>query len=339
MKPTIYDIAKKTGFSAPSISKVLNGKGSLSKANQELILKTAKELGYRPNLAARSLITKKSNMIGVIFNDPYYDQVYFHPVYNLILNRVRKNIAQLGYDLLYLSNTMNETGLSFADHCVLRNVDAVLLASSNCTIKDLDEMSKLDIPCISLNDMHPGLVSITTDNIKAGFDVTEYLIKQGHTDIAFFDVLFDYEKSYCSRDRKQGYYNALDKYNIKKSYIQKVELWDEQSGYNAIEDLLKYDNNVTAVFTSSDRIAMGVYEYCKDHNVRIPEDLSIIGFDDNDGSKFTSPKLTTVAHGIDETIAKTIEVLIGKIEGKYECEEEIKITSQLVIRESVKKRN
>ena len=332
---TIYDVAKKTGFSAPTVSRALNGIGNLSEKTRDLIILEAKQMGYKPNSAARALTTKKSNIIGVMFDDSGMQQGFSHPVFSGILNTFRQEMEKKGYDLLFLSDKFGKNKMSYADHCAYRNIDGVMIASHTCAYEDLLPLLNSNLPCVSVNDTFPKTCTILSSNFSAAYEATNYLISKGHTKIAYLGMSIENDRISASKDRFSGYKQALDDKNIKYSeeFVELVQEWNSISGYEGLEKLLSRAKP-TAVFAICDEIAFGAMKYCKKMGIKIPEELSIIGFDNDRISEYCSPPLTTISQNT-ELIGKTAAaILIKKIENDV-APDMIQIPTKLIIRDSV----
>lgn len=332
---TIYDIAKEAGYSAPTISKALNGAGKLSPATREKILKIAKDMGYEFNMAAKTLATKKSNLIGVIYEDNKMMSGFEHPLFGGVLNKFREEVEAFGYDLVFLSRTPN---LSYLNHAKLRSVDGVVIINPNLDDSmTLTELTMSDIPCISTNDYFPNICTVITDNEKGGYDGTEYLISQGHTKIAFLAGPMN-EVSPAAYERYHGFRKCLtdNRIQFNQDLFEESTLWDIPSGYEAFERLYSRTKDFTAVYAADDMLAFGIMQYAEKHGLNIPEDFSILGFDDDRIASFCKPKLTTFQQDKNSIAELAVEYLLYQITGISEPPSFIKVPAKLIIRESVK---
>lgn len=333
---TIYDIAKKTGYTAPSVSKALNGTGGLSQATRLKILKAAEDLGYKPNMAARSLVTKRSNLIGVIFEDAGMLRGFSHPLFAGVLNTFRQEMERKGYDLLFLSQKFGQNAMSYVDHCAYRNVDGVVLINPECPQSDIEDIRKTGIPCISTNDIFPSICTVLSENEMAGIQATEYFISLGHKKIAFLGV-FSRDTLSASNERQEGYEKALKEKSIPydESLIGICNFWHMEAGYRGAKRLLSRRPDITALFIASDTLAFGAMRYCKEVGIAIPYDISIIGFDDDSVSEYYSPPLTTFRQNC-ELIAKSAANLLLKNIAGESIPEIVRVPVEMIIRESVR---
>lgn len=333
---TIYDIAKKTGYTAPSISKALNGTGGLSDKTRKKILEAATELGYKPNMAARALTTRKTNLIGVIFEDSDMGRGFEHPLFGGLLNKFRAQVERAGYDIIFLSKNFGNKINAYAEHAEYRDVDGVLILNPDSPAEAFCEIAKRGIPCVSTNDFVPGICTIVSENIKTGTQAVAYLISKGHRNIGYLGASSS-ESSRASTERQQGYEKALKDANIpiNTSYIKTCNAWHIEAGYEGAKDLLSKNKNLTAVFCANDTIAFGLMRYCNECNISIPDELSVIGFDDDRVASYIRPALTTFRQNR-ETIAElAADTLLQAISG-VPTPEIIRVPTTMLVRESVK---
>ncbi|GHV71525.1 LacI family transcriptional regulator [Spirochaetia bacterium] len=329
---TIYDIAKKTGFSPPTVSKALNGAGTLSDKTRDLINNTAKEMGYVPNLTAWTLSTRRSRLIGIINKDIYLTNAFIPPIFNNILGGFKEVMETEGYDLLMLSNSRElHPGGNY------RNIDAFLIFTAPAA-RECHILRETRRPCISTNDIIPGISTVITGNYEGAVEAVQYLVDLGHRHIAYIAGP-ETEVSTASAERFQGYRVCLEKNSIpyEEGLTEKAELWSAQGGYEAAKRLLcrtpRHKRSFSALFACSDNLAYGAIRALREADFRLPEDISIIGFDGDLLCEYTSPTLTTMRQN-SLLIGKTAaELLLEKLAGG-ECPDFTRIKAELVVRES-----
>jgi len=180
---TIKDISKKCGVSVSTVSKVLNGYDEISEATAELVRKTARELHYIPNNAARLLKTNRSHNIGVLFIDETMCGLT-HEYFATILNGTRDEAEKLGYDITFIGQNIGEDNLSFLEHCRYRKCDGVVIASVNFESDQVVELLKSDVPVVTIDYAFDNGISVMSDNLTGGYSLTRYVLEQGHTKIA-----------------------------------------------------------------------------------------------------------------------------------------------------------
>ena len=328
---TIYDIAEATGYSAPTVSKALNGQGSLSEETRQRILDKAKELGYEPNITARTLTTKKSHLIGVIYDDTGMNMGFAHPLFSPVLTRFREKIEAAGYDIIFLSRHFNMTYFS---HANFRCIDGVIIINpATNTPADFQDFIKTDLPRVSTNSVFEGIPTVITENVQSGYDAAEYLVKHGHKKIAYISAPVN-GISTAPDERYEGFKSALEHYQLYDESLYELSAdWTKECGAEAFGRLIKRRKDITAVFVTNDQLAFGVYEYAKKHGIRIPEDISVIGFDDEIASEYLG--LTTFRQSTTEIADIASQLMLDQIDGK-EVPPIIRCKAEIVERNSVK---
>ncbi len=330
---TIYDIAKATGYSAPTISKALNGTGILSDATRDKIIKVAKEMGYTPNLSARTLSTKKSSLIGVVYDDPMMNRYFDHPLFSIILNRFRDQVEKSDYDIIFLSG---KNAMSYTAHALYRTVDAVAIINPDLDhYADFQEMAERRLPCVSTNDTIPGICAVLSRNYEIGYEATRYFIERGHRRIAYLSGP-NYEFSRAAEERQKGYEECLCEYGIPvdPDLIERCPLWRTDSGYEGFSNLIERAPDITAVFVASDSLAVGLYRYAEEKGISLPEKISLIGVDDDKSSSFLHPGLTTFRQDGIAIADMACEMLMNQIAG-LPVPSEVRFPAKLVERNSV----
>ena len=328
---TIYDIAEATGYSAPTVSKALNGQGSLSEETRQRILDKAKELGYEPNITARTLTTKKSHLIGVIYDDTGMNMGFAHPLFSPVLTRFREKIEAAGYDIIFLSRHFNMTYFS---HANFRCIDGVIIINpATNTPADFQDFIKTDLPRVSTNSVFEGIPTVITENVQSGYDAAEYLVKHGHKKIAYISAPVN-GISTAPDERFEGFKSALEHYQLYDESLYELSAdWTKECGAEAFGRLIKRRKDITAVFVTNDQLAFGVYEYAKKHGILIHEDISVIGFDDEIASEYLG--LTTFRQSTTEIADIASQLMLDQIDGK-QVPPLIRCRAEIVERESVK---
>lgn len=328
---TIYDIAAATGYSAPTVSKALNGLGSLSDVTRQKIVDKAKEMGYEPNISARTLTTKKSYLIGVIYDDTGMNRGFMHPVFSPILDRFRAKVEAAGYDIIFLSRHFSMTYFS---HANFRCIDGVIIINpATNTPKNFDDFVKTNLPRVSTNSVFEGICTVISANERGGYEAAEYLINHGHKKIAYISAPVD-GISTASNERYEGFKAALQNYGLFDEELYEVsESWDKEGAFEAFGRLIKRRKDITAVFTTTDQLAFGVYDYAKKKGIRIPEDISVIGFDNDFAAEYAG--LTTFCQNTNEIGDIAAQMMLNQIDGK-DVPAIIRCQPKLVERKSVK---
>jgi LacI family transcriptional regulator len=311
---TIYDLAKETGFSAPTVSKALNGTGHLSAKTRDKILEVARKMGYEPNLSARTLSTKKSHLIGVVYDDPKMKRGFDHPLFSVILNRFREQVERAFYDIIFLSH---HSTMTYTAHAAYRTVDGVAIINPELEhYDDFKNMASQGMPCVSTNDIIPGVCTLISKNEEIGYKATEYLIENGHKRIGYLSGPW-LEYSRAAVEREEGYMRCLKDHGIgiDKDLVEECKYWHMDSGYEGFSRLYKRAPDITAVFVCADLLAMGVYKYADQNNLSIPQQISIVSVDDDRVSSYLKPSLSTFRQDGEGIADMAAEMLMNQIAG------------------------
>ncbi|MDO9464533.1 MAG: LacI family DNA-binding transcriptional regulator [bacterium] len=332
---TIYDVAKKAGVCHGTVSRCLNNKGYVKKETRRRIERAAKKLKYTPNYTAQVLITKKTQIIGVLIPD--ISNPFYPPVTKGVYDTVKKS----GYHII-LGNSYNELEEenSILKSFLFRGVDGIIFICTEkkeeeSTSQILEEFIKRDIPIVLIqrDGVNLSVDRIFINNIKGAYEATLHLIDIGHNRIGFISGA---TKSISSRERKEGYRKALLKHNllIDRNLVLEKGLGKE-GGYEGMKQFLKMEHPPTAVFAVNDVIAMGAMMAIKERGKKIPEDIALVGFDDIYPSAILNPSLTTVSQPKYEQGRLAAQLLVRRMTGDKDCfPENITLDTRLVIRES-----
>lgn len=333
--PSQKDVAKRAGVSFMTVSRVINNRENVDEKTRGRVLKVIKELSYYPNNLGRGLNTNKTFSIGIVI--PFATQIFGIPYYVELMNGVEKACAEYNYEILLYPKKEEQEKVDYLKLFFERKVDGMLIiapAINDSQVKLIDEK---DIPCVVVDGRQAGnnVIFIDADNVKGGFMATEYIIQQGHKKIGFISG-WDFVRN--GIDRLTGYKNALKKYNIPINEECIVEGdFTQYSGYTGMMKLLKLPNKPTAIFAANDGMAIGAIKAIKEKNLRVPEDISLIGYDDIEIANYINPPLTTIKQFSFDMGYGAADLLIRKINNKNEKLESKVFDVQLVIRNSVRK--
>lgn len=323
---TIQDVAKTAGVSVSTVSRVLNGKLDVASNTQDRILAVIDELGFTTNLAARSMRSLKKNLVGLIMPDIAY------PFAIEVMKGVNRAIAESEFDLLvYTTGDVRKSGRASHEQkyvSLLNNsiTDGVIIVAPVAS-----EFST-DAPIVSIDPLmsNPDYPSVHATNYQGATDAMNYLISLGHERIGYIGGRAELESS---NRRLKGYLDALDKAGIPTD--EKMISYGDyttEMGAQCARQLLSLDQPPTAIFASNDQTAMGVIQVAQELGKRIPEDLSVVGFDNITESKYLG--LTTVDQFIAEMGFVATQILIKLINGVSIDEQTYRMQTQLVVRNS-----
>jgi Transcriptional regulators len=332
MATTIKDIAKVLGISHSTVSRALTGSKNVSEKTKEEILKAAKELNYIPNMNARSLKLDKAYNIGVFFSTISNGTSPF--VFQTVINNVYKNIDKK-YNVIvkgidtYEKNTINP-----------KNYDGILVVSQK-TADDyfIEEILEKEIPLVVLNrKVGLEVINVFTDDSIGSFKGVEELIKNGHKDIAIIEGVQNFDST---KMRRKGYLQAFEKYNIElnKNLVVNGD-FTVKGGYYQAKNIIEKQEPFSAIFAFNDEMATGAIKALSEKGLKVPEDISVLGFDGNEFSEFISPTITTIKRPIGEIAEVSINLLYKLINNNGNIDEkDIYIESKLEIGDSIKRLN
>ncbi|MDT8862938.1 LacI family transcriptional regulator [Alkalihalobacillus sp. MEB130] len=327
---TIYDIAKKTGFSITTVSKVLNNYSDVSEKTRKLILAAVEELDYYPSSSARTLTTKKSWTIGVVFIDTHGME---HPFFNAVIESFRKKAEKSGYDLLFASNQIGNDPKTYIDHFQYRGVDGVVIFCSVDGDPEIEKLIKSKIPTVLIDLESRESSVVYSDNEYGSHLAVEYLHSLGHEKIAHIS---GHKDLYVAVQRLNGFLNAMRKYNldVPDDYIVDGGFFHYEGGQKAMRQLLKLKELPTAVYVAGDLMALGAISEIKKNGLNVPEDISVIGFDDIKMVEYTTPALTTLRQDTALMGKTAANLLIDQINNKTKQCMSVKIPVHIIERES-----
>lgn len=333
---TIYDIAKKSGFSPTTVSKALNDYPDISAATKMKIRTIARELGYTPNSSARALATSKSWLIGVLYNEDQGLGIR-HPHFSEIIEKFKERIEQAGYELIFISQRIGERNNFIYEHCVHRGVDGVFIANPP-EAEGLEDLINSRIPCVASEPVPGNVTCVVSDNVEGAKKAADYLFSLGHRRVAH---IAGPSNAASSQERIMGYKMSIRAHDTdyEDGIIEFAEQYNFKSGYEAMQRLLDMDQPPTGLFCASDILACGAIAAARERGLYVPEDVSIIGFDDIDIAAYVVPALTTVRQNRAEIGLTCAEMLLKILDGEKTRSEPIRIPTQLIIRNSCRRYN
>lgn len=312
MKPTIKDVAKIAGVSISTVSRVMNSPESVVESKRVKVEAAIEKLKYKPNALARGLIYKKTNTLGVVIPD------IRNPYYADIIRGMEDASKKLGYNLIICNTDRDRKRLfSYLHNFYEKQVDGILYTSDPVFPDYYHEMQKLRLPIVlvSTHSMEYDLPSVKIDDEQAAYDAVKFLIDDGHKKIGM--IGFDLSDSIAGLTRYHGFVRALRENDLDecKDNIIYVNGWSYDTPDAAAQMLAKCPD-VTAVFTASDELAMGLLCYLHEQGIAVPEQISVMGFDNIRLSNLMIPKLTTVGQPSYEIGYRAVEKLNAIIEDK-----------------------
>lgn len=331
---TIYDVARRSGYSITTVSKVLNNHPNVSKRAKEKVMLAVEELSYIPDSSARTLATKKSNMVGVVYSEAL-DVGMTHLFFSEVIEAFKKQVELYQYDLLFVSRNINSYQ-SYHDHLKHRGVDGVVVLNLHNDDQELLSFTNSNIPTVFIDNFIDKANVIYSDNQLGCTLAINYLFELGHRKIAHISGS---SLTFTGLERMKGFKRAIQEKNltIPDEYLVDGGFFSYEGGRSAMLKLLSLEDRPTAVFVAGDEMAVGAIQVAKELGVRIPEDISIIGFDDISLAKHIEPSLTTVRQDKELIGKQAAIILLNEINGLQNAHFSNVIPVKLIKRESCQK--
>lgn len=335
-KPTLRDVAELAQVSLGTASQALSNKPGVLPDTRNKVLEAARSLGYQHTIRAASPITQSLGTIGLVTKSSGDDIPALNAFYSYVLTGAERECQRNHLSLMYANIKVDEHShaLSLPPMILDQKVDAVIIVGAFLE-QTLASISKQYIQTLVLVDAYiPGqpFDSVLIDNVNGAQTAVEYLIQQGHTHIG---LVGSHAEDYPSiRERRKGYTRALRENGIETQYIQESPL-TRNDVYEATIRLLKRNPEITAIFACNDDVAVGVINAAEQLKLRVPDDLSVVGFDDIDLAQELNPSLTTV--NVDKMLMGTIAVrmLKDRAQDPNRAPLTTLVGTQLVVRDSV----
>jgi DNA-binding LacI/PurR family transcriptional regulator len=329
MKPTIYDIAREAGVSATTVSKVINNKGRISEKTRKKILSIIEELHYQPNVLASAMKGKSTYTIALLIPD------MANPVYSEYLKHIEEYGQEHGFSVVMCSTGSNPE--KEAKHIALlrqKHVDGFIIASVFKNEAVLKQLMEEEIPLVFFSLQRPELpvASVVGDDYLGGYIATEHLLSLGHRRIGIIAEA----ATISGTERTRGYEKALVNAEIEvdESLIISINEPTIEGAKKHAKKLLDSEQRPTAIFGCNDVLAIGTMLAAKELGITLPDELSVMGFDNTVMCDIVEPQLTSVAPPVQEMGRQAMELLIQQIEQKDNMKQRISLLPELVIRRS-----
>ncbi len=328
--PTLRDVARLAGVSHQTVSRVINGSEDVLPETRANVEAAIKELGYRPNAIARSMARGQTHTLACI--SPNLTDYTFASV----IEGAETEARQHDYFLLSSSATDPQAFHALVDELVgHRRVDGLIVINPYSDDRFQHIPEKFPVVFVGAQSHEQKISSVCLDDEKVAYEATRHLISLGHTDIALVTGPMEED---CSLDRTEGYRRALQEAGIPFDDSKIIEGdWSATSGQDALLSFVEQGRVPTAVFAQNDRMAMGVLRAARDVNIKVPTQLAVIGVDDMPLSSYFDPPLTTMRQDMPRIGQEATRMLLDIIQKKNTDQREMKLSAQLVVRQSTSK--
>lgn len=330
---TIYEVSKLAGVSLATVSRVMNDSGKVTPKTREKVLAAIAELGYRPNSMAQSLASKRSNSVGILIPELH------GPFFGVMLSSVEKELRDAGKRVIITAGHSDEKKERDCIEFLLgSSCDALILHVYSVSHDYLVELNKGPVPIVVLNNYVPELAEhcIFLDNEHGGYIATRALLERGHTELAY--ISGPHWKS-DSFKRLAGHKRALQEFGMEVNEQLVIEGdFEEASGRAAMKQLLSQDISFTGVVCANDEMAAGAIDAARKQGISVPDDISVIGYDNVYFTNYLNPKLSSIGCRISEMGQMAARCVLKNAYGQTDLEIQNTFKPRLVLRESVKSR-
>ena len=308
---SIKDVSARCGVSVATVSKSLNDHSDISAATKEHVRKIAKEMGYFPNSSARALKTNRTYNLGVLFVDEAQSGLT-HEYFANVLDSFKVEAERSGYDITFINKHTGRKNMTYYEHSKYRGVDGVVIACIDFTDPDVQELINGELPVVTIDHVFNNRTAIISDNAKGMKDLISYIYENGHRKIAYIHGA----DSSVTQNRVGSYYKTLGELGIEvpDEYVKSGIYHDPNTTARLTKELLDMKDRPTCIIFPDDFSCIGGINAIKEHGLKIPEDISIAGYDGIVLSQVLDPKLTTLQQDTKALGRNAAQKLIALIE-------------------------
>ena len=312
MSVTIKDVARSCGMSISTVSKVFNGYPDISEATRRQVMDTAHEIGYRPNALARALKTNRSYNLGVLFIDENVSGL-LHPFFASVLNAFKAEVESRGYDITFINHNIGSMDMSYLEHCRYRNVDGVCLACVDFYSSEVVELASSDLPCVTIDHTFDNCTSIISDNLGGVRMLVDRAVALGHRRIAY---IHGQRNSAVTDNRILAFYRGMEAHGLElpDGYVIPGRYDDFETIRSGLLALLDRPDRPTCILLPDDASYFGALDTIRERGLRVPEDVSVAGYDGIHSVQAVRPRLTTIYQNCDAMGRQAALRLIDQID-------------------------
>ena len=331
---TSFDVARAAGVSQSAVSRAYTPGASVSEKTKKKVFEAAQKLGYQPNAIARSLISRRSNMIGLVMAD------VVNPFYPPVLELFMRNFREQGQRVMLFLGGHNQDVDELLPQVLEYQVDGIVITSSTLSSEMAEHCNKLGTPITLFNRYVPNaeVDSVCSDNIDAARNIADLFISAGHKRLAYISGQIN---TSTNQDRQKGFFSRAEERRQPEPVMAEGD-WSYQSGFDAALKLFSEEKVSTgqypdAVFCANDLMGLGALDAIRyKRNLRVPEDVSVIGFDDTDSCSWHNYRLTTVRTPVEKMVISAVENMIARINNPEKEIIAVLEQSQLIVRDTAR---
>ncbi len=328
------DIALRCGVSVATVSKALNGQPDIGEATRQQVLSAARELGYTANAAARALKTNRTYNLGILFSD-LSNSGFMHEYFASALNSFRMEAERCGYDITFISSSVGGRDTGYLQHALYRGVDGVAIINADFLDPQVQELVCSDLPVVTLDHSFNNRSAVLSDNMNGQESLVRYVYAKGHRRITYIHG----NRTAVTESRLTGFYRACEALNITvpDEYVGECLYHEPPGCYQATKRLLALPERPSCILFPDDYAYIGGLNAILEAGLRIPEDISAVGYDGIHMAKMLNPRLTTWRQNSEELGRIATTLLIERIDHPRTAQpRQITVEGQLLEGETVK---
>lgn len=333
---SMKDISVACGVSVATVSKALNDHEDIGAETKRRIREVAKQMGYFPNSAAKALKTNRTQNLGVLFEEDDHSGLT-HDYFACVLDSLKSAAEERGYDITFINSCRTRPNrMSYLEHCRYRGFDGVVIVCVNFRDPEVLELVNSDIPTVTIDHLFNNTCAIMSDNVKGMRDLLHYIYDMGHRRIAYIHGV----ESSVTQRRLASFYKTVAELglDVPDEYIRQAAYRDTKGAYAETEKLLDLKKRPTCILYPDDFACYGGINAIRERGLRVPEDISVAGFDGIRIARHIEPKLTTLRQDTYQLGRKAAEKVISLIEQpKTTLIEQIVVEGEVYVGNSVAK--
>lgn len=332
---SMKDIAVRCGVSVATVSKALNGQQDIGEETRERVCRVADEMGYLANSAARALKTNRTYNIGILFVDEQHSGLS-HEYFSAVLDSLKVEAEAHGYDVTFINRNVGRRQTTYLQHCLYRGVDGVIIACVDFNDPQVLELIASDLPVVTIDHIFNNRLSIVSDNVSGASALVRYVYSMGHRRLAFIHG----ECTSVTENRLTGFFRTCEELGltIPDEYVVEGTYHDPENCARLTRQLLQLPEPPTCILFPDDFSYIGGMNAINEMGLRIPEDISTVGYDGQNLAGMISPRLTTYRQDTAALGRAAARGLVDLIERpRTTLVDRVLIPGELVIRDSVKK--
>lgn len=309
---SLKDIAQLCSVSTATVSKALNNQKDVGEETKARVQSMAKKMGYFPNAAARSLKTNRSYNLGVLFKEEAGSGLT-HEYFSGILNGFKMQAESVGYDITFINTDAANHGNSFYNHCKYRNFDGVIVVCADFDDPRVTELLNSELSMVTIDYAHYKCTSVNSNNVKGIDDLVHYAYEQGHRKIAY---IHGQSFSFATKERVTSFYRAMETLHldIPDEYVREANYLKADCTGKITSEILDLKERPTCILFPDDVALIGGKNVIEERGMKIPDDISIAGYDGNQISQLVHPKITTIHQDVEVIGREAAKRLIRIIE-------------------------